>query len=300
MEKLLLRILPLLLLLPQTAFAQTPTDSADYFVPSEYLSFQKNYNAHAAFVLDNRWTTSIGTQSLGRRWKNVANEFEVSPEGQAVLQQALAQRKIMPVYLLSGLGFMLGSIPLMASSSQLDLQTGLGLGVAAGSFALILAGGKKARQSEDNFNRAVWLRNRDAMLLHTSPTNQPLFRYLYETETLYLTTNSYVKNGREQKLGFLGGKAAGEFRDIPTAWNMYEKYRKNQRVGTVVNIAGSALAVVSILSSGSSTNGWPFLGGIITSSIGNAITLSGQRFLRKAVHIRNYDVLNQKMLPESK
>jgi len=298
--KNLLAIAVSLSLLSQIALAQTPSDSTEYFVPSEYLSFKENYNAHAAFVVDNRWTTSVGTQSLGRRWKNVAGEFEVSPEGQAALRQALAQRKFLPVYFLSGFGLLLGSIPLMASSSQLDWQTGLGLGVAAGSFALILAGGKKVSQSEDNFNRAVWLRNRDAMLLHTSPTDQPRFRYLYETETLYLTTNSYVKNGREQKLGFLGGKAAGEFRDIPTAWNMYEKYRKNQRVGTAVNIAGSAVAIVSLFSSGGSTNGWLFLGGSVTSSIGSGITLSGQRFLREAVHIRNYNVLNQKILPESK
>lgn len=297
MKNLLLATLPLFLLF-QTALAQTPSDSADYFVPSEYLSFHENYNAHAAFVNDNRWTTSVGTRSLGRRWKNVVDEFKISPEGEAAFQQALAQRGMQPIYSIGGLGLMLGSLPLMASSSQFDWQTGLGLGMAVGGFALIFAGGKKARQSADNFDRALWLRNRDEMLQFTSPTYQPRFRYLYETESVYLTTNSYIQNGREHKLGLLGDRVAGEFRNIPTAWNLYKKYRTNQRLGAVLYTAGIVAMVVapSGFSSRSSAAPLLYLGGVVGSGAGLGVMYSGRRFLREAVHIRNYTVLNQKML----
>lgn len=299
MNNLLLATLSLFLLF-QVALAQTPGDSTDYFQVSEYPAFQENYNAHAAFVNDNRWTTSIGTRSLGRRWKNVADEFKISPEGEAAFQQALKQRGLQPIYIIAGLGLTLGSIPLVATSTQFDFQAGLGLGMLAGGVALTVIGGKKARQSENNFERALWLRNRDEMLQYTSPASLSRFRYLYETETLYLTTNSYVKNGREQKLGFLGDRAAGEFRDIPTAWNMYRKYRNNQRFGAAIYAAGLVAMVVApnALSSRSSRGQWLYYGGLIGSSAGLGIALSGRRFLREAVHIRNYTVLNQKMLPE--
>ncbi len=300
MKNLLLATFVLSLLF-QVALAQTPGDSTDYFSPSEYLSFQENYNAHAAFVLDNRWTTSVGTQSLGRRWKNVADEFEVSPEGKAAFQQSLAQRRFVPIYVFSSLGLVIGSSASLAIPNPTSLQLALGAGGLAGGIALMVIGSRKARQSESNFERAVWLRNRDEMLLHTSPTYQSRLRYLYGTETLYLTSNSYVKNGREHNLGFfLGDRAAGEFRDIPTAWNMYEKYRRNQRVGTAVSIAGSAASITSLFSSGNGINLWVFMGGFFTTSVGNGIALSGRRFLREAIHIRNYTVLNQKLLPAYK
>ncbi len=294
-----MKITPFLIVLAgllfRVACAQTLTDLTE-----GYPSFKENYNAHAAYVSGNRWTTSIGNQSLGRRWKNVADEFKASPEGEAAFQQALKQRRIQPIYSIAGLGLMLGSLPLMAATSQFDWQTGLGLGMGIGGFALVFAGGKKARQSANNFDRAVWLRNRDEMLQYTSPTYQPRFRYLYENETLYLTTNSYIKNGREHKLGFLGNNAAEEFRNIPTAWNVYKKYRTSQGLGALVYGAGLVAIVLSPTRSSSRnpTGEWWYVGSLIGSSVGLGIMYSGRRFLREAVHIKNYTVLNQKMLRE--
>ena len=293
--KITLFLIVLAGLLFRVACAQILTDSIE-----GYPSFKENYNAHTAYVSGNRWTTSIGNQSLGRRWKNIADEFKVSPEGEAAFQQALKQQGIQPIYSIAGLGLMLGSLPLLAATSQFDWQTGLGLGMGMGGFALVFAGGKKARQSADNFDRALWLRNRDEMLQYTSPTYQPRFRYLYETETLYLTTNSYIKNGREHKLGFLGDRAAGEFRNTPTAWNMYKKYRTNQRLGAALYAAGIVAMVTapSGFSSRGSAGPLLYVGGLVVSGAGLGVTYSGRRFLREAVHLRNYTVLNQEMLRE--
>ncbi|GHB54600.1 hypothetical protein [Persicitalea jodogahamensis] len=285
----------------QIAYAQTPADTTATESPAgDFLSFAENYNAHAAYVNGNRWTTSTGNRSLGRGWKNVADEFKVSPEGEATFRLALAQRRIQPFYSIAGLGLMLGSLPLINTTTQFDWQTGLGIGMALGGFTLAFVGGKKARQSADNFERALWLRNRDEILRYTSPTYQPRLRYLYETETLYLTTNSYIKNGHEHKLGILGDKAAGEFRNIPTAWDMYKKYRTNQRLGAVVYAAGIAVMVASPsgFSSRSPAGPWMYFGGLVVSGAGFGIAASGRRFLREAVHLKNYTVLNQKMLRE--
>lgn len=268
---------------------------------TEYLTIKDNYNAHAAFVNGNQWTTSLGNQRLGRRWQNVAAEFELSPQGKAAFLLALQQKGKAPTYVLGGYALMIGSLPLLASatiSNNNNLEGGIGAGMAIGGLALVFVGSKKVTAATDNFQKALWLRNRDALLQFVPPTDQPHFKYIYEQETIYLTKNGYIKNGHKQELGFLGGKAAKEFRSVPGASEQFKKYRNNQRLGALLYVAGLTTMVASI----TSHNGLRgpglglYIGGAVVAGAGGGILSSSRRFLSQAVYLRNYTVLERQML----
>lgn len=299
MKNLLFAALPLFLLL-QISHAQTPGDTTEIEnQPREYLSFPENYNAHAAFVNGNRWTTSLGNRPLGYNWKNVVAEFENSPEGQTAYLQAQRQKRNVPFYFITGYALTLGSIPvllptLLSSSSNFDFQQGVGIGMLTGGLVLTYMAGRKSKASANNFDKSLWLRNRDEMLRYVSPTDQPRFKYLYETETLYLTTNSYIRNGHEHRLGILGYGAAEEFRNITMGWDLYKKYRNRRQIGGLLYVAG--LATVLLLPN-NNIRATPLLyyGGLAFVSAGGGIMLSGRKFLSQAVYLRNQSVMEQKM-----
>lgn len=297
MKNLLVTALTLFLLF-QVARSQTPGDSAAYFPPLEYPSFKENYNAHAAYVGGNQWTTSLGNRPMGRGWKEVADEFELSPEGKAAYQLAQAQRRTIPFYSISGLALTLGSLPLLVTSPNFDWQKGIGLGMLGGGLALSLISNDKRTKSANNFQEALWLRNRDALLQSVPPTDQPRFKYLYESETIYLATKGYIKNGHKQGMGILGGKAAKEFVGIPGAIERYRKYRNNQRLGALLYVAGLATMVASL----SSRNGLRgpglalYIGGSIVTGAGSGVLSSSVRFLSQAIYLRNYNVIERQML----
>ena len=284
----------------QSTCAQTPTNmTAMESQAVEYLTFPENYNAHAAYVFGNRWTTSLGNQPLGYNWKKVAAEFENSPEGQADYLLAQKQKRMVPVFLIPGYGFTLGAIPvlfptLLSSSPSLDFQRGIGIGMLAGGLVLTYIAGRKLRNSANNFDKALWLRNRDEMLRYVSPTDQPRFKYLYETETLYLTTNSYIRNGQEHRLGILGHGTADEFRNVPMSWDLYKKYRNRRYIGGLLYVAGWASAVLLP----NSTRGTPLLyyGGLSVAVAGGGVMLSSRKFLSQAVYLRNQSVMERQML----
>ena len=293
MKKLAFFAICLFVSLPP-ASAQSATDS------TEYPSFRENYNAHAAFINGSRWTTSLGNRPLGRGWKNVSDAFTVSPEGQAAHQLALFQRKRMPLYVITGLALTVVSLPLLMSSHTFDLQKGIALGLLGGGLVLSAAANNKIRESADNFEKALWLRNRDALLESVPPTYQPRFKYLYETETIYLATRAYMKNGHKRRLGFLAGQAAKEFEGIPGAWDQYKKYRNQQRAGILAYAVGlGAMLAAPAYSSGRSGSGQLlYLGGVVIAGAGAGIMASSRPFLSQAIYLRNYTVLDRKMIQD--
>lgn len=297
MKNLLVTALTLSLLF-RVAAAQTPGDSTEYFPPSEYASFKETYNAHAAYVDGDQWTTSLGNQRLGRRWRNVAGEFEVSPEGKTAYLLAQRQKGQAPMYVIEGYALTLGSLPLLVSgagSPGNNLEGGIGIGMLAGGFVLNFVGSKKLAASEDNFSKALWLRNRDEMLQYVSPIDQPRFRYLYETETLYLASKAYYKNGNKYPFGFWGTSNPEEFRNTPASWGLYKKYRTNQWAGILVQGAGLAAAALS-LDLYTSKGQLLYIGGFALIGAGIEISLSGRKYLNQAVYLRNYTVMERQML----
>lgn len=291
MRKTVLLFLFTIGLLP-VARAQSTQDS------TEYLTLKENYNAHAVFVNGNQWTTSLGNRPMGQGWKEVANEFELSPEGKAAYQLAQIQRRNIPLYSISSIALTLGSLPLLVSSSNLEWQQVMGLGMLGGGVVLVLLASDKRSKSNNNFQKALWLRNRDALLQFVPPTDQPRFKYIYENETIYLTTNGYIKNGHKQGMGLLGGNAAKEFSDVPGAFQQFRKYRNNQRLGALLYAAGLATMVGSL----TSRNGLRgpglglYIGGAVVAGAGGGILSSSRRFLSQAVYLRNSTVMERQML----
>ena len=293
MKKLAFFAICLFVSLPRVS-AQSAADSTDY------PSFRENYNAHAAFIKGNQWTTSLGNRPLRRGWKTVADAFTVSPEGQAAYQRGLSQRRYLPLYGITGLALTVGSLPLLVSSPTFTLQKGVALGLLGGGLGLSMVANNKIRESANNFEKALWLRNRDALLGSVPPTYQPRFKYLYETETIYLTTSAYIKNGHKQRLGFLGGQVAKEFEGIPGAWDQYKKYRNHQRAGLLVYAVGlgAMLAAPGYSSSRSGTGQFMYLGGVAIAGAGGGMLASSRTFLSQAIYLRNYTVLARKMIQD--
>ncbi len=265
---------------------------------TEFPTFKQNYNAHAAFVSGNQWTTSLGNQHMGARWQHVADEFDVSPEGKEAYLLGQQIRGRAPLYLIGGYAMLLGSLPLLLSpnnSPNVSLEGGIGIGMALGGFALTLVGSRKMMTSADNFERALWLRNRDEMLRYLPLADQSRFKYLYDTETMYLNARAYYKNGNRYSLGLFGTNGSEEFRNIPASWDRYKKYRNSLLIGAAVQVAGMAAV---LLSPGLDTSRGRLLyfGGAIVMGAGSGISISGRRFLSEAVYLKNYNVLERQML----
>ncbi|WP_373513305.1 hypothetical protein [Persicitalea sp.] len=285
----------------QVTLAQTPIDSSDYFQVSEYPSFKDNYNANAAFVLDNRWTTTVGSQPLGRRWQAVADEFKVSPEGNDAY--LLARRQIQRGMIFSwvGLGLTAGGLTLIGNATGSSIGTGVGVGTSLASLVFSMASIRNRFRAESNFEKALWLRNRDAMLNYLSPTDQPRFRYLYEAETIRLAhNNSYFKNEKKYRLGIFANNAVAEFQNIPDASVLFTEYQKYQRSGVLFQSLGIG-AMVAAVPYGISTKQTSnflllYFGGVAGSVLGASLINNGRKRLRQAIHFRNYTVMERKML----
>lgn len=270
------------------AFAQSLPDSAQAKLLKEI------YYANTAFVLDGNWSTTQGSRPIGNQWKLVAEEFEISPEGNFTYQLARDQRKRGNMFGLIGLGLAIGTAPLLGNSSSAVI----GIGTTLGSWSFFAISFSNNSKSRNNFEKALWLRNRDAMVQQISILSQPEFQYVYETETLYLTNRGYIKNGKKYILGPFSKNAASEFRNTPTAWGLYQQYRKNNLTGLALYSAGIASIFASLLVTrnkrpGNSTNIILYMGGLSASIAGTGLMSGGYKRLRQAIYFRNYEVLER-------
>ena len=301
MKKLVLFSLLPLFFCP-AAHAQTPGDSTEvdtYW--TEYPSLKENYHAHAAFVLDNRWTTTLGSKPLGRRWQDVADEFELSPEGNAAYAQARRQIQRSSVFSLVGLGLTAGGLSILSNLTGSAVGTGVGIGTSLASIGFSAASVSSRAKAMRNFEKALWLRNRDAMLDYLSPTDQPRFRYLYETETIRLANGgNYLKNGQKHRLGMFANNAASEFENIPDASVLFKEYQKYQRSGVMVYGVGlgTMVAAFPIYAANGRLSAFfiPYFGGVVSTMLARSLLENGRKRLRQAIHFRNYAVMERKML----
>ena len=113
----------------------------------------------------------------------------------------------------------------------------------------------------------------------------------YESQTIYLQSGGYVKDGKKYHLGFFGEKLKKEMEVSPEAMIIYEKFQKQHRrdlilAGVIITAGFSALLVHDR----GLKNGL-LLGGaaipLVTIPFGNS---AGNNF-QKAIWIRNRDVL---------
>ncbi|TAH14635.1 MAG: hypothetical protein EAZ14_03630 [Runella slithyformis] len=268
------------------------------------VSFNKIYNDHTALVVNRTWTSDTTTQSLGWGWRRVANKFEISPEGKTTYLLARRQIKRGLGFALGGLGLVLGSVPVATSmpnnGNDFSLKAGVALGMTFGGIASFIVASRNSTRAANNFEQAVWLRNRDAIVVNLPYTVQAEFKQIYAQETIYLGHmsfgNGYIKNNRKQKFGLLGKLGQSEFENSVLGWDSYKKFQRTQRAGLAVYVVGAATMLSSVFAisrSNSNPNLVLYVGGAVLTGIGGSIMNTANIHLRQAIYLRNRDVLGR-------
>jgi hypothetical protein len=276
-------------------------------------SFNKIYDQSCALVTTGMWNSATGNQPLGMHWRRVAPEFDISPEGKMTYMLAQKQSKTGFGLAMAGIGTLLSGTVFIISglrngllgNKSFDTQLGVGMGLYVGSLAFSLPSAAYNIKSYNNFEKALWLRNRDAMALSLPMAAQPQFKQIYEQEAIYLKQSGflrplgYVKNNQIHRFGFLGNAAQTEFQGSVQGLDSYQKYQRSQVGGAAV----SALGFAVMLSSGyfgnrsNKSNGQiVYLGGLTTVMIGSGILGSSYNHLRRAIYFRNKDVVRQRLM----
>ena len=273
--------------------------------PLGNVPFNQTYDRTCALVTNGTWNSATANTRLGWQWRRVENQFDVSPEGKTLYLLARKQSKQSFALSMAGLGLALGTFPIMASGvgtgNELTPKGGAILALSLGSLACSFASIGPRTRGINNFEKALWLRNRDAIAADLSPAVQPQFKQLYEQETMYFDFNGwgngYVKNNQKYRFGMFGGFAKQEFKGSVSGWDSYKKYQTNQRVGVAVYALGIASMLSSIaFSSNRNTFNATYFGGLAAGLAGGGLMATANSHLRRAVYFRNRDVVGQRLL----
>jgi hypothetical protein len=113
----------------------------------------------------------------------------------------------------------------------------------------------------------------------------------YESQTIYLQSGGYVKDGKKCHIGFFGEKLKKEMVVNPEALNIYEKFQRQRRrdlffVGVMITAEFSAL----FIHDRDLKNG-VLLGGLANPFVTIPFGNNAGNNLYKAIWTRNRDVL---------
>lgn len=295
----------LLLLLVSFANAQTDTLTDQ--------SFNRSYDKSCAFVSLGTWRSGTGNQPIGMHWRRVASEFDISPEAKTTYLMARKQGQTGLGLALGGLSaYLSGTIFLISglqntlfTPNNFDTHLGIGLGMYVGAVALSSTSISYTKNANNNFEKALWLRNREAIMTDLPATVQPQFKQVYEQEAIYLYDRStwqpyeYIKNGQPYRLGFLGVAGQNAFQGSVQGLDSYQKYQRSKLGGVALYTLGlvAMLSSISVQKAGN-TEGWklPYFGGAVVASIGGGVLVQSITHLRRAIYFRNRDVVRQRLM----
>ncbi len=295
------------LLLLSVGFVNAQTDSLTD------LSFNRTYDQSCAFVSLGTWTSGTGNQPLGMHWRRVASEFDLSPEGKKTYLLAQKQGRTGLGLSLASLGTYLSGTVLLAtgvrntvaSNTDFNAQIGAGLGLYVGSTALSSTSIWFSTNAHNNFEKALWLRNRDAIMADMPVATQPKFKQAYEQEAIYLYDRSfwspyqYIKNGQPHRLGFLGNAGQSVFQGSIQGLDSYQKYQRTKISGLALYTLGLVAMFSSIPTrNNGNAQSWkvPYIGGLTVAMIGGGILAKSYTHLRRAIYFRNRDVVRQRLM----
>ncbi len=295
------------LLLLLVGFANAQTDSLTD------LSFNRTYDQSCAFVSLGTWTSGTGSQPIGMNWRRVASEFDLSPEGKKNYLLAQKQGRTGLGLSLASLGTVIAGTVFIATgarnaivnSSDFNAQIGAGLGLYVGSIALSSTSIRFSTNANNNFEKALWLRNRGAIMTDLPMATQPKFKQAYEQEAIYLYDRSfwspyeYIKNGQPHRLGFFGNAGQGAFQGSIQGLDSYQKYQRSKLSGLALYTLGLVAMFSSIPTrNNGNAQSWkvPYIGGFTVAMIGGGILAKSYTHLRRAIYFRNRDVVRQRLM----
>lgn len=109
----------------------------------------------------------------------------------------------------------------------------------------------------------------------------------YATESIYLQSNSYVKDGVRRPVGFLGANLKKEFELYPESMTWFRKHQTKRIIGSVVRLAGLGLLIGAGATDDRDTFDLLSAGGLTLTFISLPISRAAENNLNKAVWIRN-------------
>ncbi len=115
----------------------------------------------------------------------------------------------------------------------------------------------------------------------------------YQTETIYLRSYNYVKNGQKYPKGFLGLKLKKELEVSPGAMAEYKNYEKNsyKSLAFLTAAMGAYIAGLYISEEKEALRGGFFLGSLASLTVSIPFAFKAQNSYTKSIWIRNGDVL---------
>jgi hypothetical protein len=276
-------------------------------------SFNRAYDKSCALVTNGMWNAATGSQPIGIHWRRVASEFDLSHEGKRTYLLAQKQGRTGLGLALAGAGTYLSSVVFMVTglrnslvtNSDFNTQIGIGTGLLVSSIALSSTAVSYNRNTYNNFEKALWLRNRDAILTDLPTTAQSQFKQAYEQEAIYLYDRSiwlpyqYIKNGQVHRLDFLGSAGQSVFQGSIQGLDSYQKYQRSKLSGTVLYTLGLVAMYSSTrFQNAGNAQGWTisYIGGVTVAAIGGGIIAKSYSHLRRAIYFRNRDVVRQRLM----
>jgi hypothetical protein len=276
-------------------------------------SFNRAYDKSCALVTNGMWNAATGNQPIGIHWRRVASEFDLSHEGKRTYLLAQKQGRTGLGLALAGAGLGVAGMVMIVSDIQHNLfnknpsntEGIIGSGLFISAITVDIISVSYSRNAHNNFEKALWLRNRDALLTDLPTTAQSQFKQAYEQEAIYLYDRSiwlpyqYIKNGQVHRLDFLGSAGQSVFQGSIQGLDSYQKYQRSKLSGTVLYTLGLVAMYSSTrFQNAGNAQGWtiPYIGGVTVAAIGGGIIAKSYSHLRRAIYFRNRDVVRQRLM----
>ena len=256
--------------------------SSAYSQLSDSLNLRQLYEQETIYLQGKDYIK--GDQRTRLKYITIEKEFTFSKEAYPeFLLSAQDHKSAVRSFYLS-LGLYIGSILLLA-----DKKDGALIPFAA-SMVAYGYGVHYRNKSEREFHHALWSRNRDALLEGSSDIT--LLSNRYENETIHLSKGRYIKG--DQKISLRPQTFEKEFAVSEDGLKEYKLSVQEQQKARPSAFLGLGLVIsfFVLASHHQSTAAWIALGGAaITIPISNHHLFKSQNRLRKAIWLRNRDVL---------
>ena len=115
----------------------------------------------------------------------------------------------------------------------------------------------------------------------------------YQSETIYLQSGKYVKNGEKYPLGFFSKNLKKELEVSPDAVIEFKKYRKHIKNALIFNLVGAGFAATSTLFKRDDYlgRGGFLVVGVGFVAVGFQQSVKSMNSYQKAIWLRNGEVL---------
>ncbi len=253
-----------------------------YSQSSDSLSLKQRYENETIYLQGKGYVK--GDQFSRLKFITIEKEFTFSKEAYPEFLLSAQDHKSANRSFYLALGLYVGSILLLVDKKEGALIP------LAGSLVAYGYGLHYQIRSGNRFQHALWVRNRDVLLGESSGTL--VLRNRYENETIYLGKGRYMKGS--QVLSTRHHALQKEFAFSDEGLKEYMLARHDYRKARPYSFLALGLVVTSFIlaKNHETTASWIALGGAaITLPISNHYLWKSQNRLRKAIWLRNRDVL---------